>query len=145
MSLDIDDVWDLNQDDLASERAVATQSIGKLEHAFINSGYKYGVDASKGDHMQDGFDEGFELSMRYGRSLGELLGALVAQREISKKLGAPSENIDALVMRLRAMKHTAAIRGVFTKNNIVSQDDRQPTEAYAKLIKEAEDMLARSL
>ncbi|KAJ2781923.1 hypothetical protein GGI15_003075, partial [Coemansia interrupta] len=91
-----DDIWDLEQDDFESERAIASQSLRKLENAFSNAGYKYGIDASKVDHMQGGFDEGLELGMHRGKEVGAILGALIAQREIRRKLGLPEENIDSL-------------------------------------------------
>ncbi|KAJ2827455.1 hypothetical protein FBU31_003169, partial [Coemansia sp. 'formosensis'] len=84
----MDDVWDDSLDDIAAERAIAEQTNRRVERAFINSGYKYGIDASKTDHMQGGFDEGFDLALHYGKAIGIVLGALLAQRSIRKKLGA---------------------------------------------------------
>ncbi|KAJ2364928.1 hypothetical protein IW150_006353, partial [Coemansia sp. RSA 2607] len=110
------DIWDLDQDDFESERAIAAQSLRKLENAFSNAGYKYGIDASKVDHMQEGFDEGLELGIQRGKEIGVVLGALIAQREIRRKLGLPEENIDNLVMRLRSTKFKIALNGDSTKN-----------------------------
>ncbi|KAJ1796254.1 hypothetical protein LPJ75_007276, partial [Coemansia sp. RSA 2598] len=92
----IDDVWDDENSEFESERMIAAQSLAKLENAFSNAGYKYGVDASKTDHMQDGFDQGIELGLQRGKEIGVVLGALVAQREIRRKLHLPEENIDSL-------------------------------------------------
>ncbi|KAJ1879425.1 hypothetical protein H4R99_007557 [Coemansia sp. RSA 1722] len=138
-----DSVWDDEQSEFESERRIAAQSLTKLENAFFNSGYKYGIDASKTDHMQDGFDQGIELGIQRGKEIGVVLGALVAQREIRRKLHLPEENIDSLVMRLRAIKHTAAIHQDFVKNAETVDETKQPTEAAISLIREAHETLAR--
>ncbi|KAJ1642301.1 hypothetical protein J3B02_001682 [Coemansia erecta] len=138
-----DDVWNDEMSDFESERLVAAQSLTKLENAFSNAGYKHGVDASKTDHMQDGFDQGFELGIQRGKDIGFVLGALIAQRGIRKKLHLSEENIDSLVMRLRAIKHTAAIHGDFAKNAETVEETRHFTEAAVALIREAKETLAK--
>ncbi|KAI8319041.1 hypothetical protein GQ54DRAFT_266008 [Martensiomyces pterosporus] len=138
-----DDVWDLDQDDLESERAIAAQSLGKIEKAFSNAGYKYGIDAGKIDHMQEGFDAGFELSIQQGKMVGSLLGALMAQREIRRRLNLPAENIDSLVMRLRAMKHKAAIKSEFLMGTGSGDQAKEAAEQFGALVKEASDTLEK--
>ncbi|ORX65749.1 hypothetical protein DL89DRAFT_295984 [Linderina pennispora] len=133
----VDDVWDLDQDDFESERVVAAQSLGKLQLAFGNAGYKYGIDASKTDHMQEGFDKGFELSIEKGRIIGSLLGKLLARRDICKRLDLPVENIDSVVMRLRAIKHTTA----FSAKALRGEDDKTTTDTFDELVKDAHAVL----
>ncbi|KAJ2798425.1 hypothetical protein H4R20_004827 [Coemansia guatemalensis] len=140
-----DDVWDLAQDDLSNERAVASQSLAKLERAFANAGYKEGIDASKAEVMQEGFDQGLTLAIGHGQTLGSLLGALVAHRTICRKLDktSPISNIDALIMKLRAFKHSSAFD--LTKASLLqegSADALDPTaDAFKKLVAEALDAL----
>ncbi|KAJ1959083.1 hypothetical protein GGI12_004526 [Dipsacomyces acuminosporus] len=138
-----DDIWDLDQDDLESERTIAAQSLNKIEKAFSNSGYKYGVDAGKIDHMQAGFDAGFQVAIKRGKALGELLGSLLAQRDIRRRLGLPAENIDGLVMRLRAMTHKSAMKSGFLTTIDASDSAKEATDQYALLAKEAEEALQR--
>ncbi|KAJ1889117.1 hypothetical protein LPJ66_008204 [Kickxella alabastrina] len=138
-----EDIWDLDQDDISSERAIAAQSLRKLENEFNNAGYKYGVDASKTDHMQEGFDQGLELGMQRGRALGALLGALVSQRELCKKLELPAENVDKLVTRIRAMNHKGAIKEAYSQTVDIAKGASEPTEKYLILAKEAEEAIQR--
>ncbi|KAJ1834068.1 hypothetical protein LPJ63_002264 [Coemansia sp. RSA 2711] len=103
-------IWDLDQDDLASERAIAASTQAKLEREFSSSGYKAGIDASKPERMQEGFDQGIAQAIGHGQTVGSLLGKLVAHRMVCQKLNVPPQvlDLDALIMRLRAFKHTTA-------------------------------------
>ncbi|KAJ2741941.1 hypothetical protein GGI20_004829 [Coemansia sp. BCRC 34301] len=143
MAESVDDVWDDTIDDREAERAIAAQSIRKIERAFTNSGYKYGVDASKTDHMQVGFDQGFDLALQYGKAIGAALGALLAQRSIRKKLELPEENIDALVMRLRAITHKSIFQAQYLAAPDSTPELERPTDMYTSLLNEASDTLAR--
>ncbi|KAJ2616850.1 hypothetical protein H4S08_000590 [Coemansia sp. RSA 1365] len=139
------DVWDLTQDDLSSERAIASQSLAKLERAFANAGYKEGIDASKAEVMQEGFDQGLTLAIGHGQSLGSLLGALVAHRTICRKLNttSPISNLDALIMKLRAFKHSSAFDLTETSSPKEGSADAPDlrTDAFRKLVAEASDAL----
>ncbi|KAJ2632756.1 hypothetical protein GGF44_003768 [Coemansia sp. RSA 1694] len=103
-----------------------------MERAFTNSGYKYGVDASKTDHMQVGFDQGFDLALQYGRAIGTVLGALLAQRSIRKKLELPEENIDALVMRLRAITHKSIFQSQYLTTPDPTPEAELPADMYTR-------------
>ncbi|KAJ2898096.1 hypothetical protein IWW38_001506 [Coemansia aciculifera] len=140
---DNDDVWDESIDDLQSERIIADQSVRKIERAFINSGYKYGVDASKPDHMQEGFDQGFDLALQYGREIGTVLGQLLAQRSIRKKLDLPEVlNIDALVMRLRAITHKSIFQPEYLAKHQTKPEEELPSDTFTSLLDEANAALA---
>ncbi|KAJ2055962.1 hypothetical protein GGI17_006439 [Coemansia sp. S146] len=139
----MDDVWDDSIDDLECERAIAEKSFRKLEKAFTNSGYKYGVDASKTDNMQGGFDQGFDLSLHYGKAIGAVLGALLAQRSIRRKLNLPEENIDALVMKLRAINHKSIFQSQYLTSPDPLPEFETPTDMYTSLLDEANETLKR--
>ncbi|KAJ2702806.1 hypothetical protein H4R19_005337 [Coemansia spiralis] len=131
-----DDVWDLDQDDLSSERAVAAQSLAKIERTFTSAGYKGGIDASKAEHMQEGFDDGFARAFSHGRSLGSLIGELVAHDMVCRKLGrAPCvPHLDALIARLRAFSHTSA----FNMDKVRDPAAHDPTtDEFKALLDEA--------
>ncbi|KAJ2778999.1 hypothetical protein H4R18_004273 [Coemansia javaensis] len=130
-----DDVWDLDQDDLGSERAVAAQTQAQLERVLSNAGYRSGVDAAKGDFLQEGFDEAFAPALEHGRTLGALLGALVAHRMLCRKLGvAPCvAGLDDLIARLRAFSHDAA----FDLDAIRRMAPDPTTDAFRALADEA--------
>ncbi|KAJ1744047.1 hypothetical protein LPJ78_004645 [Coemansia sp. RSA 989] len=134
-----DDIWDLEQDDISSERIIAAKSQAKLAREFANSGYKAGIDVSKAERMQEGFDQGLFQTIDHGQTVGNLLGALVAHRMVCKKLDASPQvpNLDSLIMRLRALKHTAAFD--MSTTHIVSADSADiTTKAFKELVKEAE-------
>ncbi|KAJ2076412.1 hypothetical protein H4R24_005714 [Coemansia sp. RSA 988] len=140
-----DDVWDLAQDDLSNERAIATQSLAKLERTFANAGYKEGIDSSKAEVMQEGFDQGLTLAIGHGQSLGSLLGALVAHRTICRKLDttSPIPDLDALIMKLRAFKHSAAFNlneSYSTQESFANAPDIT-TDTFKQLVAEASDAL----
>ncbi|KAJ2847379.1 hypothetical protein IWW36_003880 [Coemansia brasiliensis] len=137
-----DDVWDLEQDDISNERIIAAKSQAKLAREFSNSGYKAGIDVSKAERMQEGFDQGLFQAITHGQTVGNLLGALVAHRMICKKLDISPQvsNLDSLIMRLRAFKHTAAFD--MTTTHITSTDLADITTANFKaLVKEAETVV----
>ncbi|KAJ2770286.1 hypothetical protein IWQ56_002222 [Coemansia nantahalensis] len=131
-----DDVWDEDQDDLASERAIAAQSLAKIERTLTNIGYKSGIDASKTEHMQDGFDDGFARAFGHGRSLGSLLGELVAHRAVCHKLGRPPcvPDLDVLIARLRAFGHASAF-SMDAMRDPAAQDPT--TDEFKALVEEA--------
>ncbi|KAJ2008938.1 hypothetical protein IWW57_006004 [Coemansia sp. S610] len=139
----MDDVWDDSLDDTECERVIAEKYMRKLEKTFTTSGYKYGVDASKTDHMQGGFDQGFDLALRYGKDIGAALGALLAQRSIRRKLGLPEENIDALVMKLRAIKHKSIFQSQYLTAADTLPEFENPTDMYTSLLSEANETLKR--
>ncbi|KAJ2160654.1 hypothetical protein GGF46_002083 [Coemansia sp. RSA 552] len=137
-----DDVWDQEDgDNHLWERDVAARSLAKLERAFSNSGYKEGVDASRESHMQDGFDQALSLAIGHGHTLGSLLGALVAHRAVCRKLGLEPRvsDLDALIMRLRAFKYSAA----FDLETIRTTTDvpDPTTAAFKALVDEASSTL----
>lgn len=146
---DLDDVWDLSVDDAAGEREMAAQTLRHLERSFHNSGYRYGVDATKNDHMQEGFDEGMELAMDRGKLVGGLLGQLLAQRSICKMPNQDkvdeelSGKLDAMIMRLRATKYKTAVDSQYfsTSNSDNEKDENIPT-SLKKLIGDATELLA---
>ncbi|KAI9500814.1 hypothetical protein GGI25_006218 [Coemansia spiralis] len=138
-----DDVWDSVHDNLASERDLSARSLQRLQTTFYNTGYSDGIDASKAAHMQEGFDQGLGYSIAHGRTIGHLLGALIARREIMKRLNANSPHlasIDAVIMRLRAINHTA----VTPANYRVSLDQHsKPKGSFFDLVHDAELLLSQ--
>ncbi|KAK4892933.1 Essential protein Yae1, N terminal [Elasticomyces elasticus] len=50
--------------------------ISRLRNTHVTQGYREGITASKERHMQDGFDEGYNLGAELGLKVGWCLGAL---------------------------------------------------------------------
>ncbi|KAK5732044.1 Essential protein Yae1, N terminal [Elasticomyces elasticus] len=50
--------------------------ISRLRNTHVTQGYRVGITASKERHMQDGFDEGYNLGAELGLKAGWCLGAL---------------------------------------------------------------------
>ncbi|KAJ1732336.1 hypothetical protein LPJ61_002097 [Coemansia biformis] len=136
-----DDVWDQEQDDLGSERAIAAQSLAKLERTLSSIGYRNGIDASKSEHMQEGFDDGFAGALEHGRSLGLLLGELTAHRLVCQRLDRTPcvPDLDSLIARLRAFGHSVAFNMDAVRDaSAPGADAHSPTtEAFKALADEA--------
>ncbi|KAJ1916954.1 hypothetical protein H4219_003479 [Mycoemilia scoparia] len=124
-----DDVWDMDDDDLAVEKRIAKQGLEKVELAFSNSGYKEGVSESKLDHLQHGFDEAFERGMRRGKQIGEAIGALKfllssALKDMLILIEKPVDsNIGTLSRRLEIMKHTQIFSPDYFRNLQFKEDN----------------------
>ncbi|KAJ2356331.1 hypothetical protein IWW50_004784 [Coemansia erecta] len=135
------DIWDLEQDDVAAERSISASTQAKLERQFSNAGYKAGLDASKTERMQEGFDQGLAQAIGHGQTVGTLLGALVAHRTVCRKLGVPprAPNVDSLIMRLRAFKHTSAFEMDTVQAPLEAGADMPDitTESFKALVEEA--------
>ncbi|KAJ2659964.1 Diphthamide biosynthesis protein 1 [Coemansia sp. RSA 1199] len=129
------DVWDLDHDDVTTERMILERTQQKLKREFTNAGYRAGLDASKATTMQEGFDQGLTHSIPHGQTAGTVLGALVARRTVCQRLGTVCPpQVDALIMRLRALKHTQALSETAT-------DNVPTTESFKALVEEANAVL----
>ncbi|KAJ2518193.1 hypothetical protein H4217_003491 [Coemansia sp. RSA 1939] len=115
-----DDVWDTDTEKEAAERRIGERSLRRLEGTFVTAGYSDGVEASKYENMQTGFDQALDYALPHGRHAGRLLGRLVAYREIHGRsaTGAHSDSdsaliaaVDSAIARLRALESRSVLMG----------------------------------
>ncbi|KAJ1662701.1 hypothetical protein IW140_006192 [Coemansia sp. RSA 1813] len=142
MSSSDDDIWD--SESRAGEQTIGARSLQRLERTFHTTGYSDGIEASKHENMQQGFDHGIDYALPHGRVMGQLLGSLVAQREILKRADPLSpliaSSIDPLVVRLRAMEWRSVVPKDYASGIGASS---APGEPFFALVRDAQAVLAQ--
>ncbi|KAJ2654989.1 hypothetical protein IWW48_005783 [Coemansia sp. RSA 1200] len=154
-----DDVWDTDTEKDATmmaaepDRRIGERSLRRLEGTFVIAGYSDGVEASKYENMQTGFDQAMDYALPHGRHAGQLLGRLVAYREIHGRSGAGTDSdfdspliasLDSAITRLRALES----RSVLVGSKDCASDSGGGgawtlSQAYVAVIREAEALVSQ--